>query len=211
MKGGTEMYLCKADIEQLKMEIYSAENDGLPLDTSSIITKAFELKKVRYSLAADFIHFVNAPALLSKKQEKEDNERPPARSWINGVLAELQAAIRTTRLIDILRIICATPENINKYFDVAARIIALTHPFLIFGADETMLFPSMKRRVVLPINMKNEFLQAQIALPHFTAMCTHSIYGKSLAPFIILPKVKNLPEDLQEFADRGDVTFASSG
>ena len=108
MKGGTEMYLCKADIEQLKMEIYSAENDGLPLDTSSIITKAFELKKVRYSLAADFIHFVNAPALLSKIQEKEDNERPPARSWINGVLAELQAAIRTTRLIDILRIICAT-------------------------------------------------------------------------------------------------------
>lgn len=211
MKDGTEMYLCKTDLEQLKMEIYSAANDGSPLDTSSIITKAFELKKARYSLAVDFIHFVNAPALLSKIQEKEDNERPPARSWINGVLAELQAAIRTTRLIDILRIICATPENINKYFDVAARIIALTHPFLIFGADETMLFPSMKRRVVLPINMKNEFLQAQITLPHFTAMCTHSIYGKSLAPFIILPKVKNLPEDLQEFADRGDVTFASSG
>lgn len=93
---------------------------------------------------------------------------------------------------------------------IAVRIIQSIHPFLIFGADETMLFPSMKRRVVLPARTLQEFTQAKTTLPHFTAMCTHNMYGVSLAPFIILPKLKNLPPELKPFADRGEITFASS-
>ena len=96
------------------MEIFSAANDCSPLDTSCIISKAFELKNVRYSLVIDFIHFVNTPTLIGKIKEKQDKERPPARSWINGILDELQPAIRTTWFIDVLKINCATPENINR-------------------------------------------------------------------------------------------------
>ena len=210
MKGGSDPYLCQADLEQLKMEIFSAANDGSPLDTANIITKAFDLKKARYAIAIDFIQFTNCSSLLGKIQQKQDEERPPVRSWINGVLVELDIAIRKTRIIDILRIICSTPENINRYFDVAVRVIQSINPYLIFGADETMLFPSMKRRVVLPRNIVNEFIQAKVSLPHFTAMCTHNMYGKSLAPFIILPKLQNLPPELKEFAERGEITFASS-
>lgn len=96
------------------MEIFSAANDCSPLDTSCIISKAFELKNVRYSLVIDFIHFVNTPTLIGKIKEKQDKERHPARSWINGILDELQPAIRTTWFVDVLKINCATPENINR-------------------------------------------------------------------------------------------------
>ena len=157
---------------------------------------------MRYDSAIDFIGFVNAPALLGKIQKKQEEESPPVRSWINGVLAELDASIRRIRFVDILRIICATPENINQYFDIAEQIINRIHPYLRFGADETMLFPSMKRRVVLPRNIANEFIQAKVTLPHFS--------GKYFTPFIILTKIKNLPQELREFAERGDSVFASN-
>ena len=39
---------------------------------------------------------------------------------------------------------------------------------------------------------------------------THNLYGEHLANFIILPNLKNLPEELKEFDERGDATFASS-
>ena len=41
-------------------------------------------------------------------------------------------------------------------------------------------------------------------------MCTHNLFGEHLANFIILPNLKNLPEELKEFEERGDITFASS-
>ena len=105
-------------------------------------------------------------------------------------------SIKTTRFIDILRKIACTPENITHYFQIAADIIARIHPFLIFGADETMLFPTIRKRVVLPSNITNEFIAAQTSIPHFSAMCSHNLYGKSFANFIILPNLKNIPEEL---------------
>ena len=210
MKGGSDPYLCQADTEQLKMEILSAANDGSPLDTSNIITKAFALKKARYAFSFEFVQFANSSCLLGKLQEKLNDERPPVRSWINGVLVELDASIKKARFIDILRIICSTPDNINSYFDIAEELIRSIHPYLIFGADETMLFPSMKRKVILPANTSREFTQAKISLPHFTAMCAHNMYGTPLTSFVILPKLQNLPPELKEFSDRGEITFASS-
>ena len=36
------------------------------------------------------------------------------------------------------------------------------------------------------------------------------MFGFPFTPFIILPNLKNLPEELKEFAQRGDATFAST-
>ena len=210
MQGGTDPYLCEDDLECLKDQICSAARDGSPLDTSAVISKAFETKKARYAKARDFLIAVHAEALLKDIDKKLESEKPPVRSWINGVIKDIDAALKTKHFIDILRLIASTPENIRNYFAIASEIIARYHPYLIFGADETMLFPSMKRKIVIPNNLKQEFIEAAITLPHFTAMCSHNLYGRSFAPFIILPNLKNLPEDLQEFVDRGDVTFASS-
>lgn len=210
MAGGAEMYLCPEDLENLKIMICSAARDGSPYDTSIMITKAYELKIARYSFAVDFLQAVHVESLIEEFNEKRIHERMPVRSWINGVLEDLMASIKTTRFVDVLRIIACTPENIDSYFDLLSEIIERFHPYLIFGADETMLFPSIKRRVVLPSNMRSEFITAQTTLPHFSAMCTHNLFGRSLANFIILPNLKNLPSEIKDFAERGDATFSSS-
>ena len=210
MKGGSDPYLCPEDMSSLKMLIFSAARDSSPLDTSLAIEKAFELKKNRYAFALEFIIAVNAESLYSEIEEKLNEEKPPVRSWINGVLEELIVSLNTVRYVDILRIISCTPESINQYLDFAFEIIQRFNKYLIFGADETMLFPSIKRKVVLPADVAHEFITSKHTMPHFTAMCTHNLYGEHLANFIILPNLKNLPEELKEFDERGDATFASS-
>ena len=45
IQGGTDVYLCPEDLNQLKQQICSAANDGSPFDTSIVIDKAFALKK----------------------------------------------------------------------------------------------------------------------------------------------------------------------
>ena len=55
MQGRTDFYLCKADLEYLKEQIYSAARDGSPWDTSIIITKAHEIKISRYTKAQEFL------------------------------------------------------------------------------------------------------------------------------------------------------------
>ena len=210
MPGGNDSYLCPDDLNNLKEQVLAAAHEGSPYDTSLIIDKALELKKARYSFAFEFLQATHGEALLSEFHEKQLQEKAPSRPWINGILKDIDASIRNKHFIDIFRLIASTPENIKKYFNVAAEIIARYHPFLIFGADDTMLFPSMRRKIVVPNEIKQEFLEASLTLPHFTAMCSHNIYGKSFVPFIILPNLKHIPEDLREFADRGDAVFASS-
>ena len=167
------------DGNELQNRIISAANDSSPLDTSLVLEKAFDLKKRRYSFALQFVVELHAESLCSEIEEKMRTEKQPVRSWINGVLENLLVSLQTTRFIDILRIISCTPENINNYFDIAIEIISRFNKYLIFGADETMLFPSVKRKVVLPANIANEFITAQPQLPHFLR-CAHTICSENI-------------------------------
>ena len=146
MKGGCDQYLCPEYKDNLKMQIISAANDSSPLDTSLVLEKAFDLKKRRYSFALQFVVELHAESLCSEIEEKMRTEKQPVRSWINGVLENLLVSLQTTRFIDILRIISCTPENINNYFDIAIEKISRFNKYLIFGVDETMLFPSVKKK-----------------------------------------------------------------
>ena len=190
MKGGSDRYLCPADLEDLKMQIVSAANDGSPLDTSLVIDKAFELKKARYVFAKNFVIAMHSEVICKEIDEKSDAEKPPVRSWVNGILEKLLISIKTARYVDILRIISCTPDSIASYFEYASAIIEKFHKFLIFGADETMLFPSVKRKAVLPAEITHEFITAQPTLPHFSAMCSHNLFGEQFANFVILPGLK---------------------
>lgn len=67
----------------------------------------------------------------------------------------------------------------------------------------------MKRHVVLQNNMHNEYIEASILL-HCSVMYSYNKYGKSFRLFVLLPNLKHFPEDLNEYTDINDITFASS-
>ena len=82
-----------------------------------------------------------------------------------------------------------------------------TPPLLTLGADETMLEPGGKRKIVAPDGV-DEILGADISeVQHLTAMCSHNVIGVALPPMIILKDLKNFP---LEFVQRGQIWLASS-
>ena len=85
-------------------------------------------------------------------------------------------------------------------------------PFkLMFGADETMLDTTLRGKLIVDLSDPHPILNRDaLKLPHVTSMCCHTVSGVPLPPFIILPKLNKLPEELREFAASGQAWFASS-
>ena len=44
MEGDNDSYLCKKDLNCLEYQLYSALNDGSPIDTNDLLKKAIEIK-----------------------------------------------------------------------------------------------------------------------------------------------------------------------
>ena len=94
-----------------------------------------------------------------------------------------------------------------------APIIERTPPFLIFGADETMLETLLNSKVIVPEGVSEAIVAQLEEFPHISVICCHSIYGDALSPFMILPTITALPDELKIFADSGqiDIACAPSG
>lgn len=85
-----------------------------------------------------------------------------------------------------------------------------TSPYLIFGADETML-ETLWGTKILVLEDVTEVLAAEVeSFPH---MSCHSIFGEVMPPYMIIPSIRTLPPELKIFLDSGliDVAFAPSG
>ena len=44
MEWDNDFYLCKKDLNCLEYQLYSALNDGSPIDTNDLLKKAIEIK-----------------------------------------------------------------------------------------------------------------------------------------------------------------------
>lgn len=78
-----------------------------------------------------------------------------------------------------------------------------------FCSDETMLCPTMHRKLLVPNNTKTPTLPDEMTLPHIGAMCCCNVLGDKMPPFIILPSLVNLPTYLQIHVKSGEAMLAS--
>ena len=78
-----------------------------------------------------------------------------------------------------------------------------SHPTLKFGADESGLEPNLKKKCVIPKEVKDFMLRNGPDLPHFTAMFCNNCVGISVPLFLIIPNIKNCPEEIEPFVQSG--------
>ena len=84
------------------------------------------------------------------------------------------------------------------------------NPIMIFGADETMLDPVSRKKVVVPQSLQVVLHEDLPDMTHISGMMCHSISGVALPPFIILSKLKKLPEELKKLSDSQQIYVAST-
>lgn len=97
--------------------------------------------------------------------------------FINTHLEELDSSIKAFRVVDNDRFFSCTPKILNPCFTLVKPLLENTHPCLIFGADETHLDPKLKKKYVVPQEVREFITKNQSG--HFSVMLAHNCVGEA--------------------------------
>lgn len=153
----------------IKKKEYSIENaiDGTYADVENIVEKANFLRKQIFEHAINFLIKCNCYGII-KEIEKELNVHDDGKTWVYSHLDELEADLNTPRNIELNRSISCTAENITNCTDMLFPLLDSIDSALRFCADETMLQPSVRNKVLIPKDMQRPLEPNEITLPHIT-------------------------------------------
>lgn len=179
------------------------------MDIDDVVEKATFLRNARFQNATKFLQIINCFSII-EELNKEAANHEAGRTWVYNHVEELEADLRTPRNIELNRLINCTPEKMRTYTTKLFPVLDKINPALRFYADETMLQPTIHKKVLVPKNMPNLISPDDVLLPHITAMSCNHVIGENMPLFIILPSLKKLPNDLVEFQEMNQAIFAST-
>ena len=208
LESGDLPYLCPTDMTALKNEVYEAAAIGASMDANEVLDSALKLKTERVVKAFTFLKITNSPVLYNQLASQVID--PPTRSWINGVLDDLEANLKDRRMIDPKRLESASFEVITNHFVCFSSLLKSINPLLLFGADETMMSCNKTGKAVIPEKIKQLLEKDFPQMPHVSGMMCNNVLGVPLPPFIILPNLKKLPNELLPLVSSGQIWVASS-
>jgi hypothetical protein len=206
--GGPDPYLCDADEDELYDYLEEAANDRRPRTALEAADEAFELKRTRLISG---VHFLTTLRCLELADHLSCIEvQPPSRKWVARFIQRKGLCLKARRTIDIQRLDGCGRDAIAEFFAQFGSLIRRCSPELLFGCDETMLECSGKAKVLVPEGSQEGIFESNESFPHISAMMTHTASGEALPPFVIFPKLNDLPPDLAQFDSSGKIWFVSS-
>ena len=206
--GGAVPFLCKEDMQLLSQNVKDAQESGNAMDTLDVLDEATRIKGHRIALGIQFLRSVGSVELAEKLGDK--SIYTPTRSWINGVLDDLESHIRSRRLIEQKRLEACSYNVIQSFYTTFGNVIQEVPKELLFSVDETMVETKTRRKAVLPVGVKVAVEEGFPSMPHISAMLCTNVCGMGPPPFIILNSLKSLPDELKSFATNGSCLFVSS-
>lgn len=206
---GKEVYLSKVDIEKLSEYITEKCLDNDPTDAKDVLEEALLIKKERQINASYFLRAIKCKVIAEEIENEDINA--PVRTWINSHLEELCCKIRSSRIVDYDRFFACTTQILKAFYQISSNCLDGISPALIFGADELGLDPTLKKKYIIPIEVQ-DFLtkNTPINFPHFSVMFSHNAIGDYPPPFIIIPDLKNCPDDIKEFISLSKIWCCST-
>ena len=206
---GNEPFLSEYDLEQLKDYIKNRTKESEPIDSFDLLTEALFIRKERQKQAIQFLKEIKCDLIADDLEQEELEE--PVRSWINSHLNELESSIKAARIVDNDRYYSCSPEILNSYFNIARPLLTKTHPALIFGGDETHLDPKIKKKYIIPNEVREFMVRSEPAsIPHFSVMLANNCIGQPVPPFIIIPNLEKCPKEAEKYIETGQIWACSS-
>lgn len=121
----------------------------------------------------------------------------PSESWINKFCSLKGITLKSPETIEEARRRYCNANSINAFFSKHSSLLKSLTPNNIWNADESSSASNRKYKVLL--NDKNDLPLAakQKIEPHITCMFCFNAVGERLDPFIILPNLVSLPNELK--------------
>ena len=205
---GQSTYLCDKDLKSLDEEIRERASICKALDTVEVCDEAAKLKASRIQNGVKFLLLLRCPKLAQFLETKDIN--PPSRPWVNDLIKRIEVHLAHVTFVDNKRFLACSYHVIDVFFNEFSSLIRNTLEELRFNADETMFELTRRTKFVIPDSMKVYVEPSPPEFPHITAMCCTNIIGIKPPVLIILSNLKNLPEELKQFVNTGQIWVFST-
>ena len=153
-KGGVLPFLCPADPQTLKDEVIDAYTSGAPMDADDVIDFSCKLKGERISKGSKMLSILGCFELEVEISQKI---KPAVRSWVNGILEDLECQLKNRRYIDQKRIEAWATDVIRNFIVSYSSVFNETLPPFIFGADETMIESHSQLKVLVMYEIRSDW------------------------------------------------------
>ena len=207
MEGGGTEVLCQEDANTLITAITDAAQELACSPTTYVLSYAHELIIERHIQAKQFLHRLQCHRLAN---DIDLAPFPPSRAWLGRFCEENGLTIKyCERLEDVRRKTCDR-RKIAEWFNRNQRILLSYDPRLILNMDETGITTNRKFKVVVPQGLYPVVPQERQEI-HITGVVTFSACGHPFRPMLILPRIQNLPSELQCFSNDAHFFATNSG
>ena len=208
MAGGSDFYLCPADIETLTENVIEHARHDKAYDSNSIIEEAHQLKVQRQKKIINALELLKAPKYAQSFAEK--TIKAPSRQWLNSFLPKINCKLFAPLFLDSQRFWSCREDVIDAFYEKFGALISSTPLSLIFVADETMVQTTRRNKVVIPSETETYFEEKEPEMPHITGFCVNNIRGDKPPLFLVLKGLKRLPQELQDLVNRRKIWVSSS-
>lgn len=203
MGPGGSSYLSDVDTVVFLKNIEAQGADLNCLKTVQALSLAYSLKKARSQRAEELVHKLNLIPRKGKGGQdgniqrtlKSLREYVPSTSWLHEFCSRHNIGIKNPETLEKARRMFCNSTAIRAFFDINKDNFK-KDPRLLFNVDETSS-SSTKKFKVLCSEFGRPIAQEEEHEEHYTGLFPFNAAGDKLKPTIIVPGLKNIPDELQ--------------
>ncbi len=151
---------------------------------------------------------LNCPRLGEEALERYEKTLLSS-AWFNEFCAAHGLRLMNPQNLEKLRQKYCNKDAITKFYEMLARVIHQCQ-YLLYNMDETSCCTNKKGKIVVPEG-KFPVVSEERYAGHITCICTCNAAGEALQPFIILPMLMKLPEELNDLQNQCYFVTTPSG
>lgn len=206
-KGGQSSYLCLEDEQALCHEIVHGCEELASCPTDYVLNYAQKLRTKRMKKAFIFLQQLSCHNLA---ENLTICAPPPSRAWLGCFCERFRLRIKWAEKLDGVRRRICDKKKIQEWFLQFSQILQRYDSELILNMDETGVSTNRRYKVVVPEGSFSVVPNEKREI-HLTCIVTFSATGKVFKPGVILPNLRKLPPDLEEFREDADFYASKSG
>ena len=199
-RGGGQKYLGDVEISTFFKKIEECYLNLNCLKTVEAVQLAYELRANRYFRCLQILDCLKNVFKSSRAKQIVNSLEPfiPCESWINHFCARHNITLKNPESLEEARRRCCNTAVIKQFFKQNKSILSKVHKCNLWNADESSSSLTKKFKVLITGKAEHSISSVSSVEPHITGMFCFNALGVRLDPFIILPKLAKLPEELRD-------------
>ena len=205
-EGGRPSYLSPYDEVTLVQSLTESARSLNSIPRWVFQNIAHEMKLQRVAAARSALISIGSVKIATSIEDPE----PPDDTWVNAFAQRNNLRIKNSEELEEIRKKTCDRIRVATWFRQFGGLIKAYHESLIFNMDETGVSSNRKYKVVVPHGVAG-IVPGGAKHQHLTGIVCYNCHGDHPKPGIILPMLKNMPAELEEFTDNADFYSSPTG